>query len=130
MSPLQKKYCRASDKVVECEECEKRFQASCAKLGDDELSKLESDNGPWYCANCKTDCGLCSKAVLNSQKAVQCDKCTSGFTMNALTSQKPCMKLCKIHTVPGFARNATSSVFPILSLTTNQTWKIKTNLNP
>ena len=34
-----------------------------------------------------------------------------GFTMNALTSQKPCMKLCKIQTVPGFARNTTFSIF-------------------
>ena len=73
---LCKKYCKASDKVVECEDCEKRFHASCTKLGDNELSKLESDNGSWYCANCKADCGLCSGAVLNSQKAVQCDKCT------------------------------------------------------
>ena len=34
-----------------------------------------------------------------------------GFTRNALTSQKSCMKPCKIQTVPGFARNATSSFF-------------------
>ena len=58
---LCKKYCKASDKVVECEDCKKRFNASCAKLGDDELSKLESDNGSWYCANCKADYGLCSE---------------------------------------------------------------------
>ena len=42
---LCKNYCKVSEKVVECENCEKRFHASCAKLGDDELSKLESDNG-------------------------------------------------------------------------------------
>ena len=42
----------------------------------DELSKLESDNGSWYCTNCKADCDLCSGAILNSHKAVQCDKCT------------------------------------------------------
>ena len=46
-------------------------------FSDDELSKLESDNGSWYCANCKAVCGLCSGAVLNGQKAVQCDKCTT-----------------------------------------------------
>ena len=68
-------YCKASEKVFDCEDCEKHFHASCAKLGDDELSKLESDNGSWYCVNCKADCGLCSGGVLNSQKAVQCDKC-------------------------------------------------------
>ena len=44
---LCKKYCKASDKVVECEDCEKLFHASCARLGDDELSKLESDNWSW-----------------------------------------------------------------------------------
>ena len=75
MSPLQK-YCKASDKVFECEDCEKRVHASCAKLGDDKLSKLESDNRSWYCANCKADYGLCSGAVLNGHKAGHCDKCT------------------------------------------------------
>ena len=50
---LCKKYCKASDKVIECEDCEKRFHVSCAKLGDDKFSKLESDYGSWYCANCK-----------------------------------------------------------------------------
>ena len=54
---LCKKYCKASDKVVECEDCEKRFHASCAKLGNNELLKLESGNGSWYCTNCKADCG-------------------------------------------------------------------------
>ena len=73
---LCKKYCKASDKVAECEDCEKRFHASSTELGDNELSKLESDNGSSYCANCKADCGLCSRAVLNSHKAVQCDKYT------------------------------------------------------
>ena len=72
---LCKKYCKASDKVVECEDCEKRFHASCAKLGDNELLKLESGNGSWYCTNCKADCGLCSGAVLKDHKAVQCDSC-------------------------------------------------------
>ena len=51
------------------------FHASCTKLGDDELSKLKSDNGFWYYANCKADFGLCIGAVLNSHKAIQCDKC-------------------------------------------------------
>ena len=72
---LCKKKCKASDKVVECEDYEKRFHASCAKLGDNELLKLESGNGSWYCTNCKADCGLCSGAVLKDHKAVQCDKC-------------------------------------------------------
>ena len=71
---MQKNIARHQTKVVECEDCEKRFYASCAKLGDDGLSNLESDNGSWY--YCKADCGLCSSAVLNSQKAVHCDKCT------------------------------------------------------
>ena len=75
MPPLQKKFCKASDKVVECEDCEKRFHASCAKLGDNELLKLEPGNGSWYCTNCKADCGLCSSAVLKDHKGVQCDSC-------------------------------------------------------
>ena len=72
---LCKKYCKASDKVIECEDCEKRFHASYAKLGDNELLKLEAGNGSWYCTNYKADCGLCSGAVLKDHKAVQCDNC-------------------------------------------------------
>ena len=36
---LCKKYCKASDRLFECEECEKRFYASCSNLGDNELFK-------------------------------------------------------------------------------------------
>ena len=71
---LCKKYCKASDRLLEGEECEKRFQASCSNLGDNELFKrIESGDGAWYCTNCKADCGLCSGAVLKGHKAVRCD---------------------------------------------------------
>ena len=43
------------------------------ELRDNELLKLESGNGSWYCTNCKVDCGLCSGAVLKDHSAVQCD---------------------------------------------------------
>ena len=72
---LCKKYCKASDRLIECEECEKRFHASCSNLGDDELLRIESGEEAWYCTNCKADCGLCSGAVLKGHKAVQCDSC-------------------------------------------------------
>ena len=72
---LCKKYCKASDRLLECEECEKRFHASCSNLGDNELLRIESGDGAWYCTNCKADCGLCSSAVLKGHKAVQCDNC-------------------------------------------------------
>ena len=70
-----KKYCKAAEKAVKCEDCEKRFHASCVTLGPVELQKIESGNDSWYCSNCKAECSLCSGAVLNSHKAVQCDKC-------------------------------------------------------
>ena len=70
-----KKYCKAAKKAVKCEDCEKRFHASCVNLGPVELQKIESGNDSWYCSNCKAECSLCSGAVLNSHKAVQCDKC-------------------------------------------------------
>ena len=53
-----KKYCKASDRLLECEECEKRFLASCSNLGDKELIRIESGDGAWYCTNCKADCGF------------------------------------------------------------------------
>ena len=42
---LCKMYCKASDKLLECEERAKRFHASCSKLGDDELLRIESGDG-------------------------------------------------------------------------------------
>ena len=72
---LCKKYCKVSDKVIECTDCEKRFHAKCSNLGDDDLLKIETGNNDWYCTNCKADCGLCSDAVLSVHKAVQCDGC-------------------------------------------------------
>ena len=72
---LCKKYCKASDRLLECEECEKSFHASCSNLGDNELLRIESGDGAWYCTNCKADCGLCSGAVLKGHKAVRCDNC-------------------------------------------------------
>ena len=72
---LCKQYCKASDRLLECEECEKRFHASCSNLGDKELLRIESGDGAWYCTNCKADCGLCSGAILKDHKAVQCDSC-------------------------------------------------------
>ena len=72
---LCKKYCKASDRLLECEECEKRFHASCSNLSDNELVRIESGDGAWFCTNCKADCGLCSGAVLKGHKAVRCDSC-------------------------------------------------------
>ena len=72
---LCKKYYKASDRLIECEECEKRFHASCSNLGDDEFLRIESGDEAWYCTNCKADCGLCSGAILKGHKAVQCDSC-------------------------------------------------------
>ena len=86
MSSLQK-YCKASEKSVKCEECEKRFHTSCINLDEKELLELESGNGSWYCTNCKADCGLCSGAVLYGHKAVQCDKCEMWIHNSAPSSQ-------------------------------------------
>ena len=36
---LRKKFCKTSDKVVECEDCKKRFLATCSELGNEEFEK-------------------------------------------------------------------------------------------
>ena len=73
---LCKTCCKTSDKVLQCEECVKRFHVSSSKLGDDEVLRIiESGDGAWYCINCKADCGLCRGAVLNGHTAQQCDSC-------------------------------------------------------
>ena len=67
---LCKKYCKVSDKVIECTDCEKRFHAKCSNLGADDLFKIETGNSDWYCTNCKADCDLCSGAVLSVHNSV------------------------------------------------------------
>ena len=72
---LCKKYCKTSDRLLECEKCEKCFHTSCSNFGDNELLRIESGDGAWYCTNCSADCGLCSGAFLRGHKAVQCASC-------------------------------------------------------
>ena len=72
---LCKKICKVSDKVIDCVDCEKRYHAKCSDLSVDELIMIKNGSNDWYCTNCKADCGLCSRAVLNGHKAVQCDGC-------------------------------------------------------
>ena len=70
-----KKHYKGWDRLLGCGECEKRFHASCSKLGDNELLRIASGDGAWYYTNCKADCGLCSGDVIKGHKAVQCDSC-------------------------------------------------------
>ena len=85
---LCKKYCKASEKSVKCEECEKRFHTSCISLDEKELLELESGNGSWYCTNCKADCTVYVVVLfymVTKQSNVTNVKC--GFTINAPLSQ-------------------------------------------
>ena len=90
---LCQKYCKASDRLIECEECEKGFHASGSNLVDNELLRNESGDGAWYCTNCKADCGLCSGTVLKGHKAVRCDSCD--MWIHNECSFKLSMKLCE-----------------------------------
>ena len=69
------KNCKVSDKVIKCVDCEKRYHAKRSDLSIDEFIMIEKGSYDWYCTNCNADCGLCSRAVLNGHKAVQCDGC-------------------------------------------------------
>ena len=64
--------CKVSVKIIECVDCEKRFHAKCSYLGIDELITIENGIRDWYCANCKADCDVCSRAVLNDHNAYIC----------------------------------------------------------
>ena len=67
---LCKKYCKASDRLLECEECGKRFHALQAQtlVTTNSFKRIVSCDGAWYCTNCKADCGL-SGEVLNKLKS-------------------------------------------------------------
>ena len=108
---LCKKYCKASEKSVKCEECEKRFHTSCISLDEKELLELESGNGSWYCTNCKADCGLCSGAVLYGHKAVQCDKCEMWIHNKCSLITESEFDSVEKQAAPGFVQNVTFLTF-------------------
>ena len=82
------KYCKATDKFVTCNDCEKRFHTTCANPSEKELSSLKNENKPWYCSDCKADCGLCSGAVLKIvTRLFNVTNVKCGSTINAPLSQ-------------------------------------------
>ena len=123
-----KKYCKAAEKAVKCEDCEKRFHASCViSLGPVELQKIESGNDSWYRSNCKAECSLCSGAVLNSHKAVQCDKCEMWVHNNCSYMSDSEYETMQ-NSVHGFAQNVTFSISQTLFSMNSLTWKVKIGL--
>ena len=59
--------------MVECEDSKKRFHATCSELGNEAFENNKSGFDTWYCADCKVDCGLCNRVVVNGNKAAQCE---------------------------------------------------------
>ena len=72
---LCKKYSKASDRLLECEECKNASTFHAQTLVTTNSLRIESGDRAWYYTNCKADCGLCNGAVLKGHKAVQCDSC-------------------------------------------------------
>ena len=92
---LCKKYCKAIDKFVTCNDCEKRFHATCANPSEKELSSLKNENELWYCSDCKADCGFAVglSQIVTRLFNVTNVKCWS--TINAPLSQITGMKRYK-----------------------------------
>ena len=84
MSSLQK-YCKASEKSVKCEECEKRFHTSCISLDEKELLELEMDLGIAPTAKLTVVYVVVLFYIVTKQSNVTNVKC--GFTINAPLSQ-------------------------------------------
>ena len=84
---LCKKYCKASEKFVKCEECEKRFHTSCTSLDEKELQELESgmDLGIAATAKLTVVYVVVLFYMVTKQSNVTNVKC--GFTINAHSSQ-------------------------------------------
>ena len=113
--PSCKKYCKATDKVVKCQECSKCFHVSCANLSEKELG---SEKETWYCEDCKAECGLCSGDVLNNRKAVQCDKWEMWVHNDCSFVTDFQYETMQIQAVPGFVQNmnfSTSQTHSFLS---------------
>ena len=48
-------YCKALEKWIEYEDCEKYFHTSCSKIDKNQLFELASGVGAWYCTDCKIE---------------------------------------------------------------------------
>ena len=89
---------------------QKRFHASCSNLSDNELLRIESGDGAWYCTNCKADCGLCSGQV--QLKSVRRDSCDMWIDiMNDHGLEQTQYEIVNTQTEHGFARNVNSHHF-------------------
>ena len=80
---LCKKYCKVSDKVIECTDCGKRFHAKCSNLGADDLLKIETGNSDWFSQSARliTACAVVLFSMSIRQFSAMVARC--GFTMNA-----------------------------------------------
>ena len=101
---------RRQTRLSSLRNAESAFMHHVQILVKKEVLDLGSDNGSWYCKDCKAECGLSSGAVLNDQKQFSV---TCGFTMTALTSLIFSMKRCKIQVAPGFVQNVIFSTSQI-----------------
>ena len=72
---LCEKYCKATDNLSHAMTAKSAFMRHVQIPAKKNFPSLKNENEPWYCSDCKADCGHCSGAVLNSHKTVQCDKC-------------------------------------------------------
>ena len=80
---LCKKYCKVSDKVIECTDCEKRFHAKCSNSEADGLLKIKTDNRDGIAQTARL---IAARAVVLfsmfiRQFSAMVARC--GFTMNA-----------------------------------------------
>ena len=80
---LCKKYCKASEKSVKCEECKKRFHTSCISLDEKELLELDLRIAPT--AKLTVVYVVVLFYMVTKQSNVTNVKC--GFTINARLSQ-------------------------------------------
>ena len=80
---LCKKYCKVSDKVIECTDCEKRFHAKCSNLGAGDLLKIETGNDDCIAQTARliAVCAVVLFSVFIRQFSAMVERC--GFTMNA-----------------------------------------------
>ena len=80
---LCKKYCKVSDKVIECTDCGKRFHAKCSNLGADDLLKIETGNSDCIAQTARliATCTVVLFSVFIRQFSAMVARC--GFTMNA-----------------------------------------------
>ena len=69
------KYVKKMEKAVQCDDCDHWNHIECVNIDVEHYILLQNSEKKWFCPNCVSPCGICTKNVTKSDPAIECDSC-------------------------------------------------------